>query len=161
MQSLGKLTFDIVAGVASIAGLVFSGLAWRQAKKASTAAQQARDAVFLRNLAEEFEDVCEKLESVVEWLKTGSLPEAILTASELTAALSELRNRRDDLLTVDARNHMLNAREQLKDLVLVPRGAAIPNNQKIRMISMMHKTSMDLREELGRMKKQLETGANS
>src|SRR5436305_135566 len=44
----------LVGTVASIAGVVFSWLAWTEAAKAKRAAQEAADAVRIRNLAHSF-----------------------------------------------------------------------------------------------------------
>jgi hypothetical protein len=49
---------NVVAGVGSIVGLLFSILAFWQARRASVAAREAREAILVRNLAEELHLVC-------------------------------------------------------------------------------------------------------
>lgn len=150
--------FDSIAGVASIASAVASFFAWYQAGKASKAAEAAKTAVFQRNLSDELESWCKKLEEIVGYLKNDQYPEATLTAVELTSVLSELPGRRDNLLSSQAKDKINNAREQLKDLARTARNSPIAPSQKRRMIEVIHDTSMNLREELGKLKKQVDAG---
>jgi hypothetical protein len=148
--------FDIAAGIASIVGAGASLLAWHQAASASRAAREAKQAVLQRNLSDELETSCKKLEEIVDYLRNDRYPEATLMAGELTGILSELPGRRENLLSPEARDKFHNAREQLKDLAQCGRDAPIGPKQKQRMIEAAHSTSMSLRVELGKIKRKLD-----
>ncbi len=62
------LTFELIAGVASILGLLFSLGTLIQASRASAAAKQARDAILIRTLADEFELVVLHINNAIQRL---------------------------------------------------------------------------------------------
>lgn len=152
---------EIFAAIASILGAILSGIAAFQARRASTAARQAKNAVFLSNLTHEMDDTCKKLEAVVIYLKNGHVAEAGLTAMELTAVLSELPYRHENLLSPEAKDKMHTAREQVRDLAKVARDAVIGPEKRRRMIEIVHTASVNLREELAKVKSKLEVGLKS
>ena len=90
--------FNIIAGIASIVGLGFSLAALLAARRAaqgadraSNAAKEARDAVTVRSLADEFQIACANADQLLDFLTHNHLLEARLRAHELTSALSEIR----------------------------------------------------------------------
>ncbi len=91
-------SFQLVAGLASIAGLFFSLAAFLQAWGAKLAAEQARDRTLLRTLTDEFEVACSKIDQLLDFLRSDRLPEAGLRADELASALSEIPYRRSVFL---------------------------------------------------------------
>ena len=89
--------FNIAAGLASIGGVLFSFLAWRRAKQAAGAAEEARKAVTIRTLADEFQLACERVDQLLDFIAHERFSEASLRASELVSALSEIPFRRSPL----------------------------------------------------------------
>jgi len=90
-------TFGLLAGLASVLGLVVGIGTWIQAWRASKAAQnasevakEARDAVLVRTLADEFQIACNKMDDLLDLLLHDRFAEAIRVAHELTSALSEI-----------------------------------------------------------------------
>ena len=68
--------FNVIAGSASIGGGVFSYLAWRRAKQAARAAEDARKAVTIRTLADEFHLACERVDQLLDFLAHERFSEA-------------------------------------------------------------------------------------
>jgi hypothetical protein len=106
--------FDLITGLASVAGFIFSLLAFIQARKASLAAKEAREAVLIRNLAEEFQTASGKMDELLDLIAHSRYPEAIRVTRELRSALSEMTQRRAPYLnlSLDKRNELLDVRTQ-------------------------------------------------
>lgn len=154
--------FTFITGVASIFGLVFSWLAWKRAGRASQAAQEARDAVTVRSLADEFQIACTNADQLLDFLTHDRLPEANLRAIELTSALSEMPFRRSPYLTVERKNELLNARQDARivsEMLASGRQTPLAAEQKQRLIRQCQKISMTLRENLGTIKGEIDMGA--
>lgn len=94
-------------------GLLFSFLAFLQAKNASTAAREARDAVQIRTLAGELEAICVRAEQLRDFLLYKRLPEASLRVGELGSLLSEIPRRAHTHLAVGQVDSLLTVREQV------------------------------------------------
>ncbi len=71
-------TFSNLANAASVAGLIFSILAFVQARRASKAAREARDGLLMRTLADELELASHVSEQLIDFLVHGRLSEAAL-----------------------------------------------------------------------------------
>jgi hypothetical protein len=151
--------FDVLNGIASVLGLAFSMLAAYQAKKASVAARQARDAVVLRTLADELEGICVRAEQLVDFLVHRRTAEAWLRVGELTSLLSEVRQRRSPYLAIEHANSLLTAREQLTSV-----GDAIQGDHRggsgtpnLILITVSRRVVTTLREVLGVVKSKAES----
>jgi hypothetical protein len=90
-------TFNVIAGIASIVGLLLSGIAAiqarqasKQAKRASEAAIAARDAAIVRTLADELQLASARVEQLVDFLTHGRFGEAALRSDELTYKLQRV-----------------------------------------------------------------------
>jgi hypothetical protein len=156
--------FNVTAGVASIFGLVFSVLAFIQARRAHTAARQARDAVTFRVVADELELACVRAEQLVDFLEHSRFDEAALRVAELTSSLSELPNRRGSYLDERHRNKLMNAREQLASV-----GVAVKSPNRRRSTSdadskrpavIARQVMMTLREIVGTVKSRIDEGTD-
>lgn len=156
-------SFDVIAGIASILGLVASIGAWLQAKSASTAAEEARDAIVLRTLADEFELACVKIDQLLDFILHDRLPEAAIRAQELTSALSEIPYRHGSYLSDERINELLNAREQariISEEIAPERKKSPVGAQKRLLVDLCQKISMTLRKNLGTIKGEIDSGAN-
>jgi hypothetical protein len=83
----------IVGTVASVAGVVFSWLAWVQAAKAKVAAREAANAVRRRNLADEVLKLAGDAKEFLSAVQHGQRDSAISAANGLLHSLSIVRSR--------------------------------------------------------------------
>jgi hypothetical protein len=156
-------SFDIIAGIASILGLVASMGAWLQARSASTAAKEARDGILLRTLADEFELACIKIDQLLDLVLHDRLPEAGIRAQELTSVLSEIPYRRSPYLSEKRMGELIVAREQVRliNQSIVAMGHKPPTaGQKQETLQECQKISMTLRQNLGTIRGEMDRGAN-
>jgi hypothetical protein len=154
--------FNIIAGGASILGLWFSMWAWVRAKSASKAAEEARDAVTVRTLVDEFQIACTNADQLLDFLTHDRLPEARLRAVELTSALSEIPFRRSPYLTATRKDKLLSAREKariMSEVLASAQQTPLSVEQKGRLIQQCQEISITLRENLGIIKGEIDTGA--
>jgi hypothetical protein len=84
--------------LASIAGVVFSWMAWVQAKGAKKAAEEARDVVKTRDTAHEFSDLASDSKELLAAVREGQSQKAAKTATDLVHDLSILKGRRSNYL---------------------------------------------------------------
>ncbi len=154
-------TFELVAGLASIVGLVFSFLAFVQAKRASRAAREARDGILVRTLVDEIELACARLDQLLDLLQHDRIAEAGMIAHGLTSALSEIPFRKSPYLDENRKNDLLNLRAQLQIIeqeISASRGQPMAAKKKQTLVRICQAGSSTLREILGTMKKQLDLG---
>lgn len=83
----------IVGTLASIAGVVFSWLAWVQAEKAKDAAREAAAAVRIRNVAQEVLKLAGDAKEFLSAAQQGRTENAISAANSLVHGLSIVRAR--------------------------------------------------------------------
>lgn len=112
--------------VASVAGLVFSILAFVFSKRASVAAREARDAAFLKSLSEEMNEANRNAGEIVTYVGMGRGDMALRRTSELMNQTSYFLARWDNRLSEDSKNNILSTREQLLWIHRVLTKGAIP-----------------------------------
>jgi len=83
----------IVGTLASVAGVVFSCMAWVQAAKAKNAAREATDAVRKRNTAQEFMRLAGEAKEFLLAVQQSRAENAISEANSLVHSLSIIRTR--------------------------------------------------------------------
>jgi len=159
-------TFNVIAGVASIVGLLLSGVAAiqarqasKQAKRASQAAIAARDAAIVRTLADELQLASTRAEQLVDFLTHGRFGEAALRSDELTYSLSELPYRRSGYLEVPYKNALLTSRQQLQsisELMAKPSRGSLATPDTDRSIIIARRVVISLREVLGQVRSGIE-----
>jgi hypothetical protein len=122
---------DFLAGnwgnVASVAGLVFSILAFIFSKRASVAAREARDATLLRSLSEEMNEANRTAGEIVTYVGMERGEMALLRTSELMNQTSYFLARWDNRLTEEQKNSLLSTREQLRSIHKVLTKSAVAN----------------------------------
>src|SRR5713101_3007155 len=155
-MSILMATFTFIAGLASVLGLVFSFLAYLKASSASDAAKQAKQAILRNSFAEEFALACATMDQLLDLLRHGHHLEAGIRADELALDLSELPFRRRPFLDEEAKNELLNAREQLQILAAEMRKQPVSATMQQRGMKSALPTAVKLREELGKMRGNLE-----
>ena len=153
--------FNIVAGLASLLGVWFSFWAWKRARRASEAAEEARDAVTIRTLADEFQLACERADQLLDFVQHDRIPAAALRAQELASALSEIPYRRGSHLDETRQSELLNARTQLQEIyvTLASSPKTLTTDQKKRFIEICFYVCASLRKNLGIIKGEIDTGA--
>jgi hypothetical protein len=102
--------------VASVAGLFFSILAFVFSKRASKAAQEARNATLLRSLSEEMNGANRAAGEIVTYVGMERGDMALLRTSELMNQTSYFRARWDNRLSEVSKNNLLSVREQLRSI---------------------------------------------
>lgn len=153
-------SFNLAVGIASVLGLLFSFLAFWQAKNASAAAREARDAVRTRTLAGELEVICVRAEQLLDFLLHRRLLEASLRVGELGSLLSEIPRRAQAHLVTDQVNSLLTVREQVSSIGdVIQRGPAElrslqPDDS---VITTSRRVVTTLREVLGAVKSKVES----
>jgi hypothetical protein len=154
--------FNIIAGIASIAGFVFSLLAWIRAGRASKAATEARDAITLRTLADEFQTACERMDQLLDLIVNDRLAGAALRANELASTLSEVPYRRSPYMTESRKNELLTASSQMQiiseEIIAVGKNPLTPE-KKQELSRICRQCSATLRKNLGIIKGEIDTGA--
>lgn len=153
-------TFNVVAGIASVLGLIISGLTFWYAKSASEAAGEARDAVRIRTLASELETLCVRAEQLRDLLLYKRMPEASLRVGELASLLSEIPVRARAHLVTDQVNSLLTARAQVSSIGdVIQRGPAELRNLQPdeSVIATSRQVVATLREVLGGVKSKVES----
>jgi hypothetical protein len=91
----------IVGTAGSIAGVVFSCMAWVQAKGAKRAAEEASDAVKARDTAHEFTKLATDAKELLEAVQSKQTDRAIAAADDLTHLLAIAVARRASYLPND------------------------------------------------------------
>jgi hypothetical protein len=150
------ISITIISDAASIIGLVFSFLAFLKARSASVAAIQAKQAIYKSSFADELALVCTSMDQLLDLLRHEHHLEAGIRADQLVLGLSELRFRRRPFLAEETVNELLNAREQLQILSGEMRRQQVSSSTQQRSMKAALATAMKLREELGKMKGNLD-----
>ena len=117
---MGKWTADFFAGnwgsLASVAGLVFSILAFVFSKRATKAARQARDSVLSRSLGEDMSGASRVAAEIVTYVGMDRGDMALLRVNELMNHTSYFVARWDDKLSEQSKNNLLSARAQVRSV---------------------------------------------
>jgi hypothetical protein len=114
------------ANWASIAGLIFSVLAFVFSKRASKAAKQARDSVLARSLGQDMNDANRTAAEIVRFVSMERGDMALLRVGELLNAASYSMTRWEARLSEQSKTNLLRAREHLLSAHKVLTRKAIP-----------------------------------
>lgn len=129
-----------VGTVASVAGVVFSVLAWVQAKGAKAAAEEARNIVKTRDTAHELVELAGDAKELLAAVRDGQSQKAVKAATDLVHDLSILKGRRSNYLPPESLKEIdevvgaLNLVRNTLEKVEFPAGqrlSAIRNCQRI------------------------------
>jgi len=102
--------------LASVAGLVFSILAFVFAKRASTAAREARDAAMRQSLGEYMNGVARIAAEVLAHLRNEKCDMALLRISDLMDQTSYLVGRWETRLSKKSKDNLSHAQEHLRSM---------------------------------------------
>jgi hypothetical protein len=147
--------FESIAAWASILGFFTSLGAFWQANRASRAAREARQSIHIKTVAEELEVASVRADQVLEYVRNGQLTEAGMRANDLVSLLSEVPYRRGPLLGA-ARDALLEQRWQMS--IVAKEALSGPTENRDRLLEICQKTRTVLREILGIIKSQVDSG---
>ena len=99
--------------LASVAGLVFSILAFVFSKRASKAAKEARELVLSRSLSQDMNEGGRKASDIVTYVGLGRGDMTLIRVGELLDLVSYFIARWEARLGAESRNRLLTTREQL------------------------------------------------
>lgn len=138
--------------LASVAGLVFSILAFVFAKRASTAAREARDAAMRQSLGEDMHGASRSAQEIVTFLRDGKGEMALLRIGDLMNQASYLIARWETRLSEKSRNNLSDGVEELRSMHRVltksVRGS-LAERQKARLATTAQRVSSIFNEERG------------
>lgn len=142
--------FEIVAGVASITGLAVTILAWRRAKGAEKAAQEAREAIRRANAADDMRRLLETAKELLACVQRDQLDAACLCCRDLVAGVSETVQRWT--LPEDTQRRLNSTARRVRSVseALMGRGEKIDADERARLIGFAHQVVADLGQEAGK-----------
>jgi hypothetical protein len=108
--------FNFLGSLASLIGLVFSILAFAFAKRASTAAREARDAVRRQSLSADMNSAARMAGEIVICLKTERNEMALLRIADLMNHAGYLSGRWEDRLPKKSKDNLFRAVGQLRSM---------------------------------------------
>lgn len=137
---------------ASVVGLVFSFLAFVFSKRASKAANEARDSVLQKSFGQDMNDANRAATEIVRFVSMDRGDMASLRTSELMSQTSYFIARWKDKLHEDSRKNLVEAREQLLSIhdAIAKRTVGEMNpNQKSQLARACQQVSSIFSEEHG------------
>jgi hypothetical protein len=100
--------------IASVAGLIFSFLAFVFSKRASNAAKEARELALSRSLGEDMNNANRIAADAVAYIRAEKSEMALIRMAELISLTSYIITRWDVQLPVSSKNRLISSREQLR-----------------------------------------------
>jgi hypothetical protein len=147
---------DFIVGnwgnLASVFGLLFSILAFVFAKRASTAAREARDAAMRQSLGEDMNGAARTADEIAMYLRFERGDVALVRISDLMNRARYLVERWDTRLSEKSKNNLLDASEELRSMhgVLTKNAnAGLAERQKVRLAEAAQRVSAIFSEEHG------------
>lgn len=137
---------------ASVAGLVFSILAFVFSKRASKAAEEARSSILRKSLGQDLNDANRTASEIVRYVSMERGDMALLRTSELLNQASYFITRWETRLPEQSRANLLRAREQLLSIHDVLTRSAIAELEpakKARLAQSCQRVNLIFSEECG------------
>ena len=149
----GQPIFDVAAGLASLAGLVFSVMAWWNAKSAAEAARDARQEVRKGNAGEELRDLNERAKELLRAAQRDQLAEALVTAATLLGPLVQAGHRWKKFFGDEGTNRIKQASKKVEkvSVALSAGPPALTPADREKVIEFCHDVVTILAEESGKM----------
>jgi hypothetical protein len=155
---LSQSMFNLIASIASIAGLGISIWTLIVATGARRAANEAREAVRKGNATEEFKNLTRIADEFLTHVEADQVPAALVRARDLMSAMSLASSRYGRFLTVDGRNTFEEAYGQISIISrsLSANGAPSSPQQKDKLLKICHGVIKDMSNETGTLFSHLE-----
>jgi hypothetical protein len=138
--------------LASVFGLVFSVLAFVFAKRASTAAREARDAALRQSLGEDMHGASRSAQEIVTYLRDDKSEMALLRIGDLMNQCSYLSARWEAMLSEKSRNNLREGAAELRSMHGVLATSVrtdMAEKQKARLAKAAQRVSSIFNEERG------------
>jgi hypothetical protein len=138
--------------LASVAGLVFSALAFVFAKRASTAAREARDTALRKSLGEDMHGASRSAPEIVTYLRDDKSEMALLRIGDLMNQCSYLSARWETRLSEKSRNNLREGAAELRSMHgVLAKGVRsdVAEKQKARLAKAAQRVSSIFNEERG------------
>jgi len=136
--------------LASLFGLVFSILAFVFAKRASTAAREARDAALRQSLSESMNDAARTAGEVTVYLSAEKKEVAYVRIGDLMNQISYLRGRWQDRLSKKSTDNLSRTLGQLRSIHQVLKTTGdLGEEDKVRLATSCQEVSEVLSVERG------------
>jgi hypothetical protein len=150
--------FDIIAGIASIVGLVLTGITLSVAKDARDAAREAKEAVYKSNAESDFEVLTRLASEFLDKVQNDHASEALLRGRDLIAGMAIARKRWDRFLDKSGQVAMEEAGVQIQIAVrvLASYGANPTPKQKDRLCKIAGDILSWLGTESGKIRSSIE-----
>jgi hypothetical protein len=150
--------FNLIAGIASIVGLVISIWTLIVATGAQTAAREAREAVRKGNAAEEFRNLSGLANELLSHVEADQIPTALMRARDLMSAMSMASSRWGRFLPVGSRNNFGEAYAQISVISRSLSANGVPSTpqQKDKLLKICHGVIQAMSNETGTLFSDLE-----
>jgi hypothetical protein len=130
--------------IASIAGVVFSWMAWQQAKGAKQAAEEASNAVKARDTAHEFTKLATDAKDLLAAVQAGQKDRAIAAADDLAHLLVIAVERRSSYLPGDFKAELCIKNLQSISISLSTEGFANESRKRRQLLDRCHQIHRSL-----------------
>jgi hypothetical protein len=150
---------NLIANLASIAGLLASIAAWCAASGARKAASEARKAVRHLEVAERLISLGNRATELLACVEGNDTVGASLRGRDLTSELVRARLRWERFLSTESKNALAGAVAQVQDISLHLATRGIPDTPqgKNRLLRFCHAVNESLNAESGRMLAEIES----
>lgn len=151
-------SFNLIAGLASIAGLIFSILAWRKAKAAAVAAQDAKNEIRKSNAEQELRQLNQRAEELLKAAQKDELVAARLLCVDLHGSMIQSSHRWKEFFGEAGSNRINGAAAKVKEvsISLSTRRTTLTTDERDKTIEFCHDIIALLAEESGKMLQELE-----
>ena len=163
-----QVTFDFIAGIASLSGLlvgilglVFSVKAWKKATAAEQAAKEAREAVRRGNAAEELQLLVGLAKELLSCVQNEQAQAAAVRSRDLVSGINQARMRwRTCFPSADVGQSLEEIGKEVEQIskVLSNRKGDINPTEREKLLNFCHKALRILSGEAGRMAGHIESG---
>lgn len=141
----------LIGLVISVLGLVYSFLAWRAAKSATAAANEAKQAAYQENAADELSRMAQGARPLFDLVKNGRLDRASLIMEELMLDLSQFRTHWKLFISIESESALHGIQENI-EIQLGNHNAWQTDIGKLKLMEGCKTISIQLHEESGKMR---------
>jgi hypothetical protein len=160
LSNMWRADFEMIAAVASLAGLWFSVFAWRRAKSAEEAANRAREAVRRSNAGEDLQGLSGKAQELLACTQNDQLEAALLRSRDLLTGIGTARHRWEAFLETEGTARIDSVAKEVARIsrALSKGRAAITPEIREKLLKSSHEVPEVLPAELGRALRRAEGG---
>jgi len=149
---------SLAASFASIAGFVFSLLAWLRARGAEQLAREAREAVRRGNAAEDLQSLAAMAKDFLACVENDQIEAACLRARDLVFGINQAKERWRGILLDETGERLFTTSKQVSSVSrnLSMRHAKITPDERDRLLRFCHEVITTLSAETGKIQSLIE-----